>query len=64
MTTLQVELEDPKDGSYREMPFTSGLGWTWSGERFDTANAKHFRCVPGRRLVALAAMCLLCVCTA
>ena len=39
-----MELEDPTDGSYRDMPFTSGLGWTWSGEAFDAAKAERFRC--------------------
>lgn len=46
----QVELEDPAEapGTFRDMPFTSGLGWTWSGKTFDADNAKSFRCVSWR----------------
>ena len=35
---IKVEMQDPTDpASFHNMPFTSGLGWTWSGRTFDVA---------------------------
>ncbi|TFJ86438.1 hypothetical protein NSK_002095 [Nannochloropsis salina CCMP1776] len=47
LPVIKVEMEDPDTTagvpSFRDMPFTSGLGWTWSGKTFQMDEAKDIK---------------------